>query len=303
MTLAQPILVDSPFTFGTRVREWLHDVIVLTRRNVVHIAREPMQLSDVTVQPILFTVLFTYVFGAGMSLPGGGSYKEFVLGGVLTLNLTTSTVGSAVGVSSDMKSGVIERFRTLPMSTTSVLVARTISDLVSGLLCAMLVTAAGLAVGWRPHTNVAGVVGAFAVVLLFSYAISWTSVCFGLAGSGPEAVQATAFIVLFPLSFISNAFVATQGMPRWLQAFADWEPGQRSGRCRARTLLESEPVGRGRRLADAASSSRVSPLVRGDHRHLGADRGVAPAPPHDQLRGSSPWPCQWAPGRAQRGRP
>ena len=224
MTLAQPILVDSPFTFGTRVREWLHDVLVLTRRNVVHIAREPMQLSDVTVQPILFTVLFTYVFGAGMSLPGGGSYKEFVLGGVLTLNLTTSTVGSAVGVSSDMKSGVIERFRTLPMSTTSVLVARTISDLVSGLLCALLVTAAGLAVGWRPHTNVAGVVGAFAVVLLFSYAISWTSVCFGLAGSGPEAVQATAFIVLFPLSFISNAFVATQGMPRWLQAFADWNP-------------------------------------------------------------------------------
>jgi ABC transporter DrrB family efflux protein len=224
MTLAHPSLVDSPFTFGTRVREWLHDVVVLTRRNVVHIAREPMQLSDVTVQPILFTVLFTYVFGAGMSLPGGGSYKEFVLGGVLTLNLTTSTVGSAVGVSSDMKSGVIERFRTLPMSTTSVLVARTISDLVSGLLCALLVTAAGLAVGWRPHTNVAGVVGAFAVVLLFSYAISWTSVCFGLAGSGPEAVQATAFIVLFPLSFISNAFVATQGMPRWLQAFADWNP-------------------------------------------------------------------------------
>jgi ABC-2 type transport system permease protein len=224
MTLAQPIFVDSPFTFGTRVREWLHDVVVLTRRNVVHIAREPMQLSDVTVQPILFTVLFTYVFGAGMSLPGGGSYKEFVLGGVLTLNLTTSTVGSAVGVSSDMKSGVIERFRTLPMSTTSVLVARTISDLVSGLLCALLVTVAGLAVGWRPHTNVAGVVAAFAVVLLFSYAISWTSVCFGLAGSGPEAVQATAFIVLFPLSFISNAFVATQGMPRWLQVFADWNP-------------------------------------------------------------------------------
>jgi ABC-2 type transport system permease protein len=221
---AQPIVADSPFTVGTRIREWVHDVVVLTRRNVQHIAREPMQLSDVTVQPILFTVLFTYVFGAGMSLPGGGSYKEFVLGGVLTLNLTTSTVGSAVGVSSDMKSGVIERFRTLPMSTTSILVARTVSDLVSGLLCALLVTAAGLAVGWRPHSNVASVIAAFAVVLLFSFSISWMSVCFGLAGSGPEAVQATAFIVLFPLSFISNAFVATQGMPRWLQTFADWNP-------------------------------------------------------------------------------
>ena len=223
-TLAQPFVADAPFTIGTRIREWIHDVVVLTRRNVQHIAREPMQLSDVTVQPILFTVLFTYVFGAGMSLPGGGSYKEFVLGGVLTLNLTTSTVGSAVGVSSDMKSGVIERFRTLPMSTTSILVARTVSDLVSGLLCALLVTAAGLAVGWRPHSSVAGVVAAFAVVLLFSFSISWMSVCFGLAGSGPEAVQATAFIVLFPLSFISNAFVATQGMPRWLQTFADWNP-------------------------------------------------------------------------------
>src|SRR5436190_20196276 len=93
---------------SARVAGALRDVVVLTRRNVVHIAREPMQLSDVTIQPILFTVLFTYVFGSGMSLPGGGSYKEFVLGGVLALNLTTSTVGSAVGVSSDMKSGVIE---------------------------------------------------------------------------------------------------------------------------------------------------------------------------------------------------
>jgi len=224
MTLAQPIVVDAPFTVGTRVREWLHDVVVLTRRNVVHIAREPMQLSDVTVQPILFTILFTYVFGSGMSLPGGGSYNEFVLGGVLALNLTTSTVGSAVGVSSDMKSGVIDRFRTLPMSTTSVLVARTVSDLVSGLLCAVLVMAAGYAVGWRTHTDVAGFLAGLGIVLLFSYAISWTSVCFGLAGSGPEAVQATAFIVLFPLSFISNAFVATQGMPRALQIFADWNP-------------------------------------------------------------------------------
>jgi ABC transporter DrrB family efflux protein len=224
VTLVEPLLADSPFTIGTRVRDWIHDVIVLTRRNVVHIAREPMQLSDVTVQPILFTVLFTYVFGAGMSLPGGGSYKEFVLGGVLALNLTTSTVGSAVGVSSDMKSGVIERFRTLPMSITSMLVARTVSDLVSGLLCALLVAGAGLAVGWRPHASAASVVAGFAVVLLFSFAISWMSVCFGLAGSGPEAVQASAFIVLFPLSFISNAFVATQGMPHWLQVFADWNP-------------------------------------------------------------------------------
>jgi ABC transporter DrrB family efflux protein len=215
---------DASIAEGSRVREWLHDLIVLTRRNLVHIAREPMQLSDVTIQPILFTVLFTYVFGAGMSLPGGGSYKEFVLGGVLTLNLTTSTVGSAVGVSSDMQSGVIERFRTLPMSSSSVLVARTFSDLVSGALCALLVTATGFAVGWRPHEGVTGVVAAFAVAMLFSYAISWTSVCFGLSGSGPEAVQATAFIVLFPLSFISTAFVATQGMPQVLRVFAEWNP-------------------------------------------------------------------------------
>jgi ABC transporter DrrB family efflux protein len=216
--------LDSTSSVGQRVREWLHDLVVLTRRNIVHIAREPMQLSDVTVQPILFTVLFTYVFGSGMTLPGGGSYKEFVLGGVLTLNLTTSTVGSAVGVSTDMQTGVIERFRTLPMSTTSVLVARTFSDLISGMLCALLVTAAGFAVGWRPHEGVTGIAAAFAIAILFSYAISWTSVCFGLSGSGPEAVQATAFIVLFPLSFISNAFVATQGMPRVLQAFAEWNP-------------------------------------------------------------------------------
>ena len=126
------------------------DVIVLTRRNLVHIAREPVQLSDVTVQPVLFTLLFVYVFGSGIAIPGGGSYKDFALAGLLTLNLTTSAMGTAVGLSTDLNTGVIDRFRTLPMWRPAVLVGRSLSDLLSATVCVAIVALTGLAIGWRP---------------------------------------------------------------------------------------------------------------------------------------------------------
>jgi ABC-2 type transport system permease protein len=202
----------------------IRNVWSMTWRNLVHISREPMQLSDVTIQPVLFTVLFIYIFGGGIPIPGGGSYKDFVLAGLLALNLVTSTMGTAVGLSTDLHEGMIDRFRALPMWRPSVLVGRSIADLMTSCLCALIVAATGLAVGWRTDSSVASVIGGFALVLFFAYALSWIAACVGLNSKSPESAASFGFIVLFPLAFVSNAMVPTQHMPTWLRTVADWNP-------------------------------------------------------------------------------
>ncbi len=204
---------------GRRIR----DVWAMARRNLVHISREPMQLSDVTLQPVLFTVLFVYIFGGGIPIPHG-SYKDFVLAGLLALNLVTSTMGTAVGLSTDVHEGMIDRFRALPMWRASVLVGRSVADLATACLCALIVGVTGLVVGWRPDASVASIVAGFALVLLFAYALTWIAMCVGLNSKSPESAASFGFIVLFPLAFISNAMVPTQHMPGWLRDVADWNP-------------------------------------------------------------------------------
>jgi ABC-2 type transport system permease protein len=202
----------------------LNDVAMLTQRNLVHIAREPLQLSDVTVQPLLFTLLFVYVFGSGIVLPGGGSYTDFAIAGLLALNLTTSAMGTAVGLSTDLGSGVIDRFRTLPMWRPAVLVGRSLADLMTAALCAAIVAGTGLVIGWRPEGGVLDTLGGFGVFLLFSYAMSWGCACLGMVSKGPESAQGMGLVILFPLSFVSNALVPTEHMPAVLKFIADWNP-------------------------------------------------------------------------------
>jgi ABC-2 type transport system permease protein len=202
----------------------LRDVAVLTGRNLVHIAREPLQLSDVTIQPVLFTALFVYVFGAGVVLPDGGSYTDYAIAGLLALNLTTSSMGTAVGLSTDLSTGVIERFRTLPMWRPAVLVGRSLADLLTAALCALIVAVTGLVIGWRPEDGLAVALGGFAVFLLFAYAMSWACACLGILSKGPESAQGTGLVILFPLAFVSNSLVPTQRMPEILRTIADWNP-------------------------------------------------------------------------------
>ncbi len=201
----------------------LREIRVLVRRNLIHIAREPMQLSDVTIQPILFTMLFIFVFGSGIPIPGG-TYTDFALAGLLAMNLVTSSNGTAVGLSTDLSTGLIDRFRTLPMWRASILIARSITDLLSAALCATIVAVAGLAVGWRPDAGFISLLAGFGIALLFTYGICWTFGCVGLAARNVEAAMSIGFLVLFPLAFISNALVPTQGMPAWLRTVADWNP-------------------------------------------------------------------------------
>src|SRR5262249_40123750 len=152
----------------SNIRKWLRAARVLTRRNLVHIRREPAQLSDVTVQPILFTLLFTQLFGAAMVLPGGGSYVDFAVAGLLIMNLATSSpMGSAVGLGTDIGTGIIDRFRTLPMARSAVVAGRTFSDFLASVMCAVFVALAGLVVGWRPTNGPVALLAGFGVALLF----------------------------------------------------------------------------------------------------------------------------------------
>jgi ABC-2 type transport system permease protein len=202
----------------------LRNVAVMARRNLMHIAREPMQLSDVTIQPVLFTVLFVYVFGSGMSLPGGGSYTDFVIAGLLTMNLVTSSMGTGVGLATDLSTGMIERFRTLPMWRSSVLVGRTVADLLSAALCSVIVCLTGLVVGWRADSSMLSVLAGIGVALFFAYALTWPTACLGLLAKEPESAMSVGFVIIFPLAFISNALVPTLHMPSWLRTIADWNP-------------------------------------------------------------------------------
>ena len=220
---ATPAELDE-VTALERVRSWWADVRVMTRRNLIHIRREPMQLSDVTIQPVLFTLLFVYIFGSAMVVRGGGSYKDFAIAGLLIMNLTTSTVGTAIGLSTDLATGVINRLRTLPMSPTAILFGRSLSDLLAATICSTFVVLTGLLLGWRPDAGLASVAAGFAIALLFSYALTWAMACLGMLVSSPESAQGIVFIFIFPLAFVSNVFAATQAMPAWLATIANWNP-------------------------------------------------------------------------------
>lgn len=221
-TTAASVPSVAPRTHGPM--RTVSDVTALTGRNLVHISREPMQLSDVTIQPVLFTLMFVYVLGAGVVLPGNASYRDFAIPGMLVLNLVTITVGTGVGLCMDVNSGVIDRFRTLPMWRPGILVARSVTDLSTALVCAAIVAATGFAIGWSPTNGVGKAIAAFVLVLLFGYAVSWMCACIGLASDGVESTHAFGLMVLFPLVFVSNALVPTQDMTPWLREVTNWNP-------------------------------------------------------------------------------
>jgi ABC-2 type transport system permease protein len=200
------------------------DVIVLTGRSLIHVRRDPAQLADVTIQPVMFVLLFTYVFGSAIHLPGGGNYHQYLVGGIFGMTMAGTAPGVAVGLATDIKSGIVDRFRALPMSRAAVLVGRLAADLLTALLGLLVTVAVGLVVGWRANTGPADILLGFGLALLFAYAMSWAGAAAGLWLRNPESAQALGLVVFFPLAFVSNAFVATQSLPSWLSAVADWNP-------------------------------------------------------------------------------
>ena len=200
------------------------DISVLTQRNLVHIARQPTRLGDVTLQPVLFTLLFIWVLGSGVTLPGGGSYTDFAIPGLIQFNITTSAIGTAIGLSTDLGTGVIDRFRTLPMWNGAVLVARSISDLMTLTICVLMVAVTGLVIGWRVDAGVPAIVAGFAILILFGYVLTWGCACLGASSEDAESVTNLGLIILFPLAIISNALVPTSHMPTVIRFIAVWNP-------------------------------------------------------------------------------
>jgi ABC transporter DrrB family efflux protein len=196
----------------------------VAHRGIARIDREPSQVLDVTIQPVIFVLLFVYVFGSAIQLPGGGNYHEYLIGGMFGMALVGTAQGTAVGVSADMATGLIDRFRSLPIARSAVLAGRVIADLLTQVIGVIVLAITGLAVGWRIHNGFGDALEAFGLCLLIAFAMTWVGACAGMLVKNAEAAQAIGFIFFLPLSFISNTFVPTQGMPAWLRAVADWNP-------------------------------------------------------------------------------
>jgi ABC-2 type transport system permease protein len=219
------LVPERDVTYGrSPAVHFVTDLWVLTKRSIARIRREPETLADVTFMPVIFILMFAYVFGGAIALPGSGSYHEYLIGGMLGMGLAQTAPGVATALVTDMSTGLMDRFRSLPMSRWAVLGARSIAELLTQIISAVVVVGVGLAIGWRVHTGAAEVAEAFALSLLFGYAFTWAGVCLGMVLRSPEAAQQTGFIIFLPLTFISSAFVPIQGMPGWLQPIAIWNP-------------------------------------------------------------------------------
>ena len=209
-------------------RQTLSNIGVLVRRNLLRIRRLPQLLVFATIQPVMFLLLFNYVFGGsiGQTLPpaAGGEYINWLIPGLLIQVAVFGASSTAIGLSDDLQAGVIDRFRSLPMARSAVLAGRTIADLARSAFVIGLMLVVGWLIGFRWQTSFQETLLAFALALLFAFAFSWVMATIGLAVKDPETAQTASFLPLFPLVFASSVFVPTETMPSWLQTFADYQP-------------------------------------------------------------------------------
>jgi ABC transporter DrrB family efflux protein len=208
---------------ATRLRRHLADSLVLARRNLAHVRQIPEKLIDVTLQPLVFVLLFAYVFGGVIAVPGG-SYREYLVGGVLVQTLAFGIMGPATSIATDLTEGIVDRFRTLPMARSAYLLGHLMAELAAATLALVVMVGSGLVVGWRIHADVPHALGAVGVLLLFAVAMQWLGTLLGVSVRSPDAVTGVAFITMFPLTFLANAFVPAAGLPDGLQAVAEWNP-------------------------------------------------------------------------------
>jgi ABC-2 type transport system permease protein len=209
----------------------VRDSLVIARRNLIRMTRIPEMILFGLIQPIMFVVLFTYVFGGSMQIGNSADldvYKNFLMAGIFAQTVTFATASSGAGIADDMHKGLIDRFRSLPMARGAVLTGRTVADLVQTALTLFVLAIVALLVGWRPGsvepTNFGKILGGFGLLLLLGYAFTWIGALIGLSVRTPEAATSGGLIWLFPVTFISNAFVDSSKMTPWLRHIAEWNP-------------------------------------------------------------------------------
>ena len=202
----------------------LRDAIAVAQRNLITYRRVPQLLVFSTIQPVIFVLLFTYVFGGVVSTSLTVPYIDYLMPGIFVQTVVFGAIGTAVGLATDVKSGLLERFRSLPMARSAVLAGRTFADLTRNVFVVILMTAVGFSVGFRVHTNAWLFVAGMLLVLLFGYSMAWIFATLGLVVGDPETAQAAAFPIMAPLVFASSAFIPVSTMPGWLQPFAEHQP-------------------------------------------------------------------------------
>ncbi|GAB2867276.1 ABC transporter permease [Streptomyces deserti] len=217
-----------PVTAPTNpVSQSIRDSLIVAKRNLIRMSRIPEMVIFGLIQPIMFVVLFSYVFGGSMNIGGSTDssvYREFLMAGIFAQTVTFATAGAGAGIADDMHKGLIDRFRSLPMARGAVLTGRTLADLVQTALTLFVLALVALLVGWRTHTSVGEVLAAFGLLLLTGYAFTWIGAVIGLSVRTPEAATSGGLIWLFPVTFISNAFVDSERMTPWLRHIAEWNP-------------------------------------------------------------------------------
>jgi ABC-2 type transport system permease protein len=202
----------------------LNDIFIITRRQLLLLSRVPEVLIFSTIQPVMFVLLFRYVFGGSIDTGQPGGYVQLLMPGIFVQTVAFTLAGTASGLAEDMKKGLIDRFRSLPISQSAFVIGRTLGDSLLNIVVLAVMGIAGYAVGWRPTGGLLNIALGFLFLLLFGYALSWVGVLVGLSAKDARVVQNVSFIVTFPLTFLSNAFAPTTGMPRALQYFAEWNP-------------------------------------------------------------------------------
>jgi ABC transporter DrrB family efflux protein len=197
--------------------------LVVVRRNLIHIKRMPELLLDVTIQPVMFVLLFAYVFGGSIAV-AGSNYREFLVPGIMGQTIVFASFIVAIGLTSDLDKGIVDRLKSLPISRASILVGRSLSSLIHSSIGIAVMALTGLLIGWRIRGGVLDAVLAFALVLLFGFAMIWIGIWVGSIMRSVESVQGFMFTVMFPLTFVANTFAPTQNMPTWLRHIAEWNP-------------------------------------------------------------------------------
>jgi len=200
------------------------DALTITWRNLLNIRRNPQLLVFATIQPIVFVLMFRYVFGGSIIVPGYSHYVDYLMPGIFVQTVVFGALTTGVGLADDLQKGLIERFRSLPMARSAVLVGRTLADLVRNIFVVLLMAAMGFIVGWHVGTNAIALAAALALVVAFAYSLSWVFAIVGMSAPNGETAQAASFPILAPLVFASSAFVSVDRMPGPLRAFAKHQP-------------------------------------------------------------------------------
>jgi ABC-2 type transport system permease protein len=221
--MSSPVAGQPPASLASRLRWTAADGWILIRRELWHLRNQPGQLVSALIFPVALVVLFGYVFGSAIAVPGGGDYRAYLMPGLFAMTSAFAVLINAMATSGEKSKGVMDRFRSMPMARLAVPFGQTGADIITGTAAALIMAACGLAVGWRPHDGAASAVAAFALILLFRYAMSWAGVYLGLVLKDDKTVDNLAPLI-FPFTMIANTFVPTTHMPAWLRAIADWNP-------------------------------------------------------------------------------